>query len=300
MYSSGWSSVSTASRFSAGIERRPLGHRPALQHAADLQPQVVVVRGRMVLVHDEAVAAVAGRAAGRLGGAREVPLPAVVAQPPLRHPATLRSAPASCNPAADVRPDPGYRSSGRPARQTPRSASPASRCTRSAGPPAASRPSGRRAEARRRHRRRHPQRLRQRRRPPPAPAPGSPWRSRCRPRPASRPPASAARRGAGSAGRCSANSSRSVPATAMASVTRNSPSAPRFAASATRIDGRRHVDPVGDQPGPHPLGVERRPDQPRLAVAELAHGVEEMRHHPRPGREGGAAPPPRRRRCARG
>ena len=43
---------------------------------------------------------------------------------------------------------------------------------------------------------------------------------------------------------------------------------------------------VRDQPRPHPLGVERRPDQSRLAVAELAHGVEEMRHHPRAGREG--------------
>ena len=44
------------------IERRPLRHRPALQHAADLQPQIVVVGRRMMLVHDEAVAAVAGHA----------------------------------------------------------------------------------------------------------------------------------------------------------------------------------------------------------------------------------------------
>ena len=39
-----------------GIERRPLRHRPALQHPADLEPEIVVVGRRVVLVDDEAVA----------------------------------------------------------------------------------------------------------------------------------------------------------------------------------------------------------------------------------------------------
>ncbi len=35
------------------IERRALGHRPGAHDSADLQPQVEVVRGRRVLLHDE-------------------------------------------------------------------------------------------------------------------------------------------------------------------------------------------------------------------------------------------------------
>ena len=80
--------------------------------------------------------------------------------------------------------------------------------------------------------------------------------------------------------------SRSVPATAIASVTRKIAVRPPLRRQRRPHRGGRHVHAVGDQPGPHPLGVERRPDQPRLAVSELAHGVEEMRHHPRPRREG--------------
>ena len=63
---------------------------------------------------------------------------------------------------------------------------------------------------------------------------------------------------------------------------------------------RRHVDAVGDQPGGDALGVERRPDEPRLAVAELAHRVEEMRHRAAPRPRTPPAPPPRRCRNARG
>ena len=50
------------------VERGPFRHRPALQHVADLQPQIIVVGGRMVLVHDEAVAAVAANGNGRAAG----------------------------------------------------------------------------------------------------------------------------------------------------------------------------------------------------------------------------------------
>ena len=56
------------------IERRPLRHRPALQHVADLEPQIVVVGGRVMLVDDETVAAVAGGAPGRLACFGEIAL----------------------------------------------------------------------------------------------------------------------------------------------------------------------------------------------------------------------------------
>src|SRR4029450_229914 len=46
-----------------GAHRGPLGHGPALQHAVDLEPQVVVELPRRVLVHDEASAAGRARAA---------------------------------------------------------------------------------------------------------------------------------------------------------------------------------------------------------------------------------------------
>ena len=39
-----------------GIEARPLGHRPALEHAVQLEPEVPVQPGRVVLLDDEAVA----------------------------------------------------------------------------------------------------------------------------------------------------------------------------------------------------------------------------------------------------
>lgn len=35
-----------------GIQRRALGHRPGPHHPLDLEAQVVVVRGRLVLLHD--------------------------------------------------------------------------------------------------------------------------------------------------------------------------------------------------------------------------------------------------------
>ena len=41
--------------------------------------------------------------------------------------------------------------------------------------------------------------------------------------------------------------------------------------------GRRmHMDAIGNQPGMNPLSRQRRPDQPRRAVAHLAHRVEQM------------------------
>ena len=61
MYSTGWSSVCDREPLLGRVERRALRHRPALQHAVELEPQVVVVGGGVVLVHDEAVAAVARR-----------------------------------------------------------------------------------------------------------------------------------------------------------------------------------------------------------------------------------------------
>ena len=45
-------------------------------------------------------------------------------------------------------------------------------------------------------------------------------------------------------------------------------------------DGRRiDMDAVGDQPGPQRFRVDRGSDQARLAVADLAHRVEQMRDH---------------------
>lgn len=53
------------------IERRTFRHRPAFQHAVDLKPQIVVVGGRMVFVHDEAVAA-GGQISDRLRRLRKI------------------------------------------------------------------------------------------------------------------------------------------------------------------------------------------------------------------------------------
>ena len=53
----------------AGVEGRPLGDRPRLEHAVDLQPYVVMEARRGVLLHDEAEVAArrpAGRGLGRL------------------------------------------------------------------------------------------------------------------------------------------------------------------------------------------------------------------------------------------
>ena len=77
----------------------------------------------------------------------------------------------------------------------------------------------------------------------------------------------------------SVNEVMSVPIVAMASVTRNILAGPRLARSAI-ADGRGiDMDAVGDQPGPQRAGVDRGADQPGLAVADLAHRVEEMRDH---------------------
>src|SRR5574341_154557 len=46
------------------------------------------------------------------------------------------------------------------------------------------------------------------------------------------------------------------------------------------------VDAVGDEAHRHPWIIQRRPDDARVAVAERAHGVEEMRHVPDPAGEG--------------
>ena len=71
------------------VERRALRHGPALQHAADLQPQIVVVGRRVMLVHDEAVACRLDGAAGRLRRLGKVPLGSVGLQ--FGHGATLES-----------------------------------------------------------------------------------------------------------------------------------------------------------------------------------------------------------------
>ena len=58
----------------AGIEARPLRHRPALQHAVELEPEIPVEPRRVVLLDDEAVALALELAALGLGGLREVAL----------------------------------------------------------------------------------------------------------------------------------------------------------------------------------------------------------------------------------
>jgi hypothetical protein len=60
--------------------RRPLGHGPALQHAVDLEPQIVVEPPRRVLVDDEpAPAGRAGFAEG-LGGRGWIALAPILLQ----------------------------------------------------------------------------------------------------------------------------------------------------------------------------------------------------------------------------
>src|SRR5262249_49813154 len=66
-----------------GVEARPLGHGPALQHAIELEPEVVVHAPRGVLLHHEreaGCALLAHRAACGFGRAREIALAAVLAQ----------------------------------------------------------------------------------------------------------------------------------------------------------------------------------------------------------------------------
>ena len=50
------------------VERRSLRHRPALQHPAEFQPQVVMIRARLMLVHDKPIAAPARPPARGLPG----------------------------------------------------------------------------------------------------------------------------------------------------------------------------------------------------------------------------------------
>jgi len=81
------------------IEARPLWHRPALQHAVELEPEVVMrPAGHVLLDHEARLGGAAGapRAgrAGRLGGAREIALAVVFAQPHRRH--TSLPMPKSC------------------------------------------------------------------------------------------------------------------------------------------------------------------------------------------------------------
>ena len=47
------------------------------------------------------------------------------------------------------------------------------------------------------------------------------------------------------------------------------------------------MDAVGDQAGMHGLAIQHRAHDARLAIAELAHGIEQMRGHAGPGIEGG-------------
>ena len=56
-YSSGWTSVCTASRLSPLAIGKPFGHRPRREPAVALEPHVVVQPGRAVLVDHERVAA---------------------------------------------------------------------------------------------------------------------------------------------------------------------------------------------------------------------------------------------------
>src|SRR2546426_142337 len=63
----------------AVADRRALGHRPAREHAVDLEPQIVAEPPRRVLVDDEQVAVRRPAVAKRLGRTRGVALlPALV------------------------------------------------------------------------------------------------------------------------------------------------------------------------------------------------------------------------------
>ena len=64
-------------RAAVGVERRALGHRPAHQHAVDLQAQVVVQAAGPVALHDEPVATHRCCTTLWLGRDLEVPLRAI-------------------------------------------------------------------------------------------------------------------------------------------------------------------------------------------------------------------------------
>jgi hypothetical protein len=63
-----------------GIERRTLGHRPRVQHAAELEAQIVVHPSRGMLLNHEQSGALPG-ALERLGGLFRGPLGPVAGQP---------------------------------------------------------------------------------------------------------------------------------------------------------------------------------------------------------------------------
>src|SRR5579872_382005 len=58
-------------------EARAAGHRPALQHAVESEPEIVVQSGRVMLLHDKDIAVREGRRALGLGGRREVALSSI-------------------------------------------------------------------------------------------------------------------------------------------------------------------------------------------------------------------------------
>src|SRR5258707_15746518 len=75
--------VEIGDRVVLGLHRQPLlaghqagaaGDRPALQHAVELEPQVVVETARRMLLDDEPRALAASALRLRLGGAREIAL----------------------------------------------------------------------------------------------------------------------------------------------------------------------------------------------------------------------------------
>ena len=81
----------------------------------------------------------------------------------------------------------------------------------------------------------------------------------------------------------SVNDVMSVPIVAMASVTRKILAGPRLARSAMPIVAGSTWMPSAISPADSDADVERRAGQAGLAVADLAHGVEEMRDHRRAG-----------------
>ena len=68
-----------------GRQARTPGHGPALQHAIELEAQVVMQPARSVLLDDEQMPTLAGEFAARLRGAREVALLCILAQSRRRH-----------------------------------------------------------------------------------------------------------------------------------------------------------------------------------------------------------------------
>ena len=83
------------------VERGALRNGPAFEHVTDLQPEIVVVGRRVVLVHDESVAGGFDRAAGRFRRLGEVSLGSVGFQ--LGHGAKLESPECIDNAPSSVR-----------------------------------------------------------------------------------------------------------------------------------------------------------------------------------------------------